>query len=134
MTEELQMGHPDRDGEPTGDPGPVVIVLFGATGDLARRLVLPGFYRLALPLGVSHLRLLGHTSCPFLNDRGQLLAAGSGRRRAESGCGVDGGQVLCTCSPCKAPTSRSGSAPPRLASSSVTCSTPPERDTSYRRW
>jgi glucose-6-phosphate 1-dehydrogenase len=46
MTEELQMRHPDRRGEPAADPGPVVIVLFGATGDLARRLVLPGFYRL----------------------------------------------------------------------------------------
>jgi len=46
MTEEAQMRHPERHGEPTGDPGPVVIVLFGATGDLARRLVLPGFYRL----------------------------------------------------------------------------------------
>src|ERR1700723_493447 len=32
---------------PTGDPGPVVFVLFGATGDLAKRLVLPAFYRLA---------------------------------------------------------------------------------------
>jgi glucose-6-phosphate 1-dehydrogenase len=41
------MRHPDRDGEPAGDPGPVVFVLFGATGDLAKRLVLPGFYRLA---------------------------------------------------------------------------------------
>ena len=30
-----------------GDPGPVVFVLFGATGDLARRLVLPAFFRLA---------------------------------------------------------------------------------------
>jgi len=30
-----------------GDQGPVVFVLFGATGDLARRLVLPAFYRLA---------------------------------------------------------------------------------------
>ena len=30
-----------------GDPGPVVFVLFGATGDLARRMVLPAFYRLA---------------------------------------------------------------------------------------
>src|ERR1700733_11157296 len=29
------------------DPGPVVFVLFGATGDLARRMVLPAFYRLA---------------------------------------------------------------------------------------
>ena len=31
----------------SGDPGPVVFVLFGATGDLARRMVLPAFYRLA---------------------------------------------------------------------------------------
>ncbi len=30
-----------------GDSGPVVFVLFGATGDLASRLVLPAFYRLA---------------------------------------------------------------------------------------
>src|SRR5258708_32614356 len=30
------------------DPGPTVFVLFGATGDLARRLVLPAFYRLAI--------------------------------------------------------------------------------------
>jgi glucose-6-phosphate 1-dehydrogenase len=29
------------------DPGPTVFVLFGATGDLAKRLVLPAFYRLA---------------------------------------------------------------------------------------
>jgi glucose-6-phosphate 1-dehydrogenase len=30
------------------DPGPTIFVLFGATGDLAKRLVLPAFYRLAL--------------------------------------------------------------------------------------
>ena len=30
-----------------GDPGPTVFVLFGATGDLAKRMVLPAFYRLA---------------------------------------------------------------------------------------
>jgi glucose-6-phosphate 1-dehydrogenase len=30
-----------------GDPGPTVFVLFGATGDLANRMVLPAFYRLA---------------------------------------------------------------------------------------
>jgi glucose-6-phosphate 1-dehydrogenase len=34
-------------GETAGDPGPTVFVLFGATGDLARRMVLPAFYRLA---------------------------------------------------------------------------------------
>jgi glucose-6-phosphate 1-dehydrogenase len=34
-------------GEPAGDLGPVVFVLFGATGDLARRMVLPAWYRLA---------------------------------------------------------------------------------------
>src|ERR1700756_5788819 len=33
-------------GEPTSDPGPTVFVLFGATGDLAKRLVLPAFYQL----------------------------------------------------------------------------------------
>jgi glucose-6-phosphate 1-dehydrogenase len=30
------------------DPGPTVFVLFGATGDLARRMVLPAFYQLAV--------------------------------------------------------------------------------------
>src|ERR1700744_3934636 len=30
-----------------GTPGPTVFVLFGATGDLASRMVLPAFYRLA---------------------------------------------------------------------------------------
>jgi glucose-6-phosphate 1-dehydrogenase len=33
--------------ESTGEPGSVVFVLFGATGDLAKRMVLPAFYRLA---------------------------------------------------------------------------------------
>ena len=36
-----------QDGESAGDLGPAVFVLFGATGDLARRMVLPAFYRLA---------------------------------------------------------------------------------------
>ena len=31
-----------------GDQRPVIFVLFGATGDLAQRMVLPAFYRLAL--------------------------------------------------------------------------------------
>src|SRR5580698_6794029 len=30
-----------------GDPGALVFVLFGATGDLAKRMVLPAFYQLA---------------------------------------------------------------------------------------
>jgi glucose-6-phosphate 1-dehydrogenase len=34
-------------GSPATDPGPTVFVLFGATGDLAKRMVLPAFYRLA---------------------------------------------------------------------------------------
>jgi glucose-6-phosphate 1-dehydrogenase len=34
-------------GSPASDPGPTVFVLFGATGDLAKRMVLPAFYRLA---------------------------------------------------------------------------------------
>ena len=33
---------------PGPDPAPTVFVLFGATGDLAKRMVLPAFYRLAL--------------------------------------------------------------------------------------
>jgi glucose-6-phosphate 1-dehydrogenase len=34
-------------GESAGDPGALVFVLFGATGDLAKRMVLPAFYQLA---------------------------------------------------------------------------------------
>jgi glucose-6-phosphate 1-dehydrogenase len=37
-----------RPRKPSPDPGPTIFVLFGATGDLAKRLVLPAFYRLAL--------------------------------------------------------------------------------------
>jgi len=37
----------ERHGEFASDLGPVVFVLFGATGDLARRMVLPALYRLA---------------------------------------------------------------------------------------
>jgi glucose-6-phosphate 1-dehydrogenase len=36
-----------RVGEPSHDLRPTVFVLFGATGDLAKRMVLPAFYRLA---------------------------------------------------------------------------------------
>ena len=35
-------------GQPGLDPGPTIFVLFGATGDLAKRMVLPAFYRLAM--------------------------------------------------------------------------------------
>jgi len=37
-----------RNGESSPGLGPTIFVLFGATGDLAKRLVLPAFYRLAL--------------------------------------------------------------------------------------
>src|ERR1700733_59044 len=37
-----------RRGASAPDPGPTIFVLFGATGDLAKRMVLPAFYRLAL--------------------------------------------------------------------------------------
>ena len=37
-----------RNDKSSPDPGPTVFVLFGATGDLAKRMVLPAFYRLAL--------------------------------------------------------------------------------------
>src|SRR6202000_3390904 len=36
-----------QQGGGVGDPGPTVFVLFGATGDLAGRMVLPAFYQLA---------------------------------------------------------------------------------------
>ena len=41
------MATSEQQAVPAGDPGPTVFVLFGATGDLAKRLVLPAFYRLA---------------------------------------------------------------------------------------
>jgi glucose-6-phosphate 1-dehydrogenase len=44
--EEVRMSDPTQN-QSAGDPGPVVFVLFGATGDLAKRLVLPAFYGLA---------------------------------------------------------------------------------------
>jgi glucose-6-phosphate 1-dehydrogenase len=37
-----------RQGKPGLDLGPTIFVLFGATGDLAKRMVLPAFYRLAV--------------------------------------------------------------------------------------
>jgi len=37
-----------RTGRRAAEPEPTVFVLFGATGDLAKRLVLPAFYRLAM--------------------------------------------------------------------------------------
>ena len=37
-----------RNGKASPDLGPTIFVLFGATGDLAKRLVLPAFYQLAL--------------------------------------------------------------------------------------
>jgi glucose-6-phosphate 1-dehydrogenase len=41
------MTYPMQNGESADDPRPVAFVLFGATGDLARRMVLPAFYGLA---------------------------------------------------------------------------------------
>jgi glucose-6-phosphate 1-dehydrogenase len=46
MTEELGMSDPTYD-QSAGDQGSVAFVLFGATGDLAKRMVLPAFYGLA---------------------------------------------------------------------------------------
>src|ERR1700722_6128873 len=37
---------PGSSGPASSHPGPTVFVLFGATGDLAKRQVLPAFYRL----------------------------------------------------------------------------------------
>ena len=42
------MASAKRPGRSGPHPGPTVFVLFGATGDLAKRLVLPAFYRLAV--------------------------------------------------------------------------------------
>src|ERR1700753_2728060 len=40
------MSSTTQHGATVTDPGPTVFVLFGATGDLASRMVLPAFYRL----------------------------------------------------------------------------------------
>ena len=42
------MATAQRSRRSSSDPGPTIFVLFGGTGDLAKRLVLPAFYRLAL--------------------------------------------------------------------------------------
>jgi glucose-6-phosphate 1-dehydrogenase len=42
------MATPKRHSKSSPDPGPTIFVLFGATGDLAKRMVLPAFYRLAI--------------------------------------------------------------------------------------
>jgi glucose-6-phosphate 1-dehydrogenase len=68
---------------PAGDPGPTVFVLFGATGDLASRMVLPAFYRLAheglLP---KEWRLLGNgrgdVAHEDFRDRVREAVTGSG--------------------------------------------------------
>jgi glucose-6-phosphate 1-dehydrogenase len=45
----------------SSDPGPTIFVLFGGTGDLAKRMVLPAFYRLAVEgLLPEHWRLVGN--------------------------------------------------------------------------
>jgi glucose-6-phosphate 1-dehydrogenase len=55
-----------RRGERGSDIGPTAFVLFGATGDLSKRLVLPAFYRLALE------RLLPERWVLVGNGRGHL--------------------------------------------------------------
>jgi glucose-6-phosphate 1-dehydrogenase len=47
MIRERRVTDPAQHGEIADDSEPVVFVLFGATGDLAKRLVLPALYRLA---------------------------------------------------------------------------------------
>jgi glucose-6-phosphate 1-dehydrogenase len=42
------MATPAGGGTSRPEPGPTIFVLFGATGDLAKRMVLPAFYQLAL--------------------------------------------------------------------------------------
>jgi len=71
-------------GEPAGDPGPTVFVLFGATGDLASRMVLPAFYRLAREgLLPRHWRLVGNGRGDVAHEdfrahfRGALTASGT---------------------------------------------------------
>jgi glucose-6-phosphate 1-dehydrogenase len=41
------MATTNHDGKVSPEPGPTIFVLFGGTGDLAKRMVIPAFYRLA---------------------------------------------------------------------------------------
>jgi glucose-6-phosphate 1-dehydrogenase len=75
-------------GESAGDPGPTVFVLFGATGDLASRLVLPAFYRLAREgLLPQQWRLVGNGRGDVAHEhfraRVRDALAGSGIKPAE---------------------------------------------------
>jgi glucose-6-phosphate 1-dehydrogenase len=75
-------------GESAGDPGPTVFVLFGATGDLAGRMVLPAFYQLAREgLLPQQWRLVGNGRGDVAHEhfRSQVrdALAGSGIKPAE---------------------------------------------------
>src|ERR1700722_20322643 len=50
-------------------PESTIFVLFGATGDLARRLVLPAFYRLVIPsLLTSEWRVIAEGRCQVTDE------------------------------------------------------------------
>ena len=82
-------------------PGPTVFVLFGATGDLARRMVLPAFYTLAIEgllpdewllVGngrgdVSHEDFQRPRARQALDEFGPKPAQGPWARVRASGCG-----------------------------------------------
>jgi glucose-6-phosphate 1-dehydrogenase len=57
------------DGRPTQSAAPHVVVLFGATGDLARRKLLPGLFHLSMSKLAPELRIVG-TSLDELDDEG----------------------------------------------------------------
>src|ERR1700744_6560327 len=72
-------GHSARHGHPRPDPH--VIVLFGATGDLARRKLLPGLHHLfRAGLLPEHFRIIGSAPPEF------ALSDEEFRKRAEAAC------------------------------------------------
>ena len=63
--------------EPRLVPEPTIFILYGATGDLAHRLVLPAFYRLAIAgLLPDDWRLLGNGRGDFVPMTGRHRSIG----------------------------------------------------------
>jgi len=123
------MRHPDGHGEPAAGQGPVVFVLFGATGDLARRMVLPAFYRLAregllpdqwLLVGngrgdLSHEQFRAHVHDATSRTRRSRWTPSPTptRCRRTPGCSTTCSSATARCSPARTGSPRSGTWPSR---------------------
>src|SRR3954468_17410834 len=88
----------ERQGEPKV-PDDQVIVLFGATGDLAKRKLLPGMFHLAqVGLMPEGFRIIGAARHPISTEEFRALAresvAGSGRKSRVDEAWEDFGKAL----------------------------------------